>query len=266
MGLIRRNIRVLLHPRRYRAELARAGKMLRSLTEAKGDVPDRIRELLGSDAWEVRNCAVKIIVRTHCEELYPVLVEKLTEAGESGIVKRNCAELLPFTGQNGAGVVEALRRALRDRYWEARAEAARALAVLAGDSAELELELLGLLEGERNMEARAGLVQALGALGMGRSAFDRLAELAGESSWLVRHQAAVALAELGARHPEFAADASEVIGRLDLLAEGAATQSVFRQRILELARLTGDGRPFPTADALRKRYFHLKWGWLRPID
>jgi len=263
MNLIARNIKALLSPRRYRAELAEAGRMLRSVTEATNGVAETIQGFLASDSWEVRNCALKIIARTRCEELYAVLVAKLAERGEAGIIRRNCAELLPGIGLRTPEIVAALRRALGDRYWEVRAEAARALAELAQESDELETELLDALERERNFEVQAGLAQALGALAVTRRGFEALARLAAGGPWLVRHQAAVAALEMGARRPEFDQDAVAAIRRLDLLAEGAATTSVFRQSILELAELTAKGRPFPSAESLRRRYFHLKWGWLR---
>ena len=266
MNLIWRNIKVLLNPRRYKAELGEAGRMLRSVTEATDGVAGRIRGFLESDSWEVRNVAIKIIARTRCEELYGTLVAKLIERGEAGIIRRNCAELLPRVDLRTPGVIRALRGALRDRYWEVRAEAARALAELAEGSPELERALLDVLGREQNLEAEAAVAQALGALGVSREAFDVLAELAAEGPWLVRHQAAVALAEMGARRPDLDEDAAEIIRGLDLLAEGTATRSVFRQRILELAELTRKGRPFPSAGSLRRRYFHLKRGWLRNDD
>ena len=263
MSLLRRNIKVLLQPRRYRAELGEAGRMLRSVTEPTNGVAGRIRGFLDSDSWEVRNCALKIIARTRCEELYGELVAKLLEASEAGIIRRNCAELLPDVGLRAPDVIDALRRALRDRYWEVRAESARALAQLSDESPELERELLSLLARENNMEVRAALAQALGGLGVTRGAFDALAGLARREPWLVRHQASVALAEMGARRPDLAEDAAEAIRSLDLLAEGTATTSVFRQNVLELAELTAKGRPFPSPESMRRRYFHLKRGWLR---
>jgi len=192
-----------------------------------------------------------------------VLVGKLTERREAGIVRRNCAELLPVVGLRSDAALAALTRALDDPYWEVRAETARALAVLADESAELETQLLGRLGRERNPEVRAALAEALGALGIGRKAFDVLVRLARDDAWLARHQASIALAEMGVRHPDFAEEATEVIRGLDLLAEGTATTSVFRQHILELAQLTAKGRPFPSREALRRRYFHLKHGWLK---
>ena len=263
MSLFRRNIKVLLQPRRYRAELGEAGRMLRSVTEATNGVAGRIRGFLDSDSWEVRNCALKIIARTRCEELYGELVVKLLEANEAGIIRRNCAELLPDVGLRTPETIDALRRALRDRYWEVRAESARALAELSDESLELERELLSLLAREVNMEVRAALAQALGGLGVSRDAFDALVGLARREPWLVRHQASVALAEMGARRPVLAEDAAEAIRGLDLLAEGTATTSVFRQNVLELAELTAKGRPFPSPESMRRRYFHLKKGWLR---
>jgi len=262
MSLIARNIKVLLNPRRYGAELARAEHMLRSVTEANNGAAERIRGFLGSDSWEVRNCAVKIITRTRCETLYGVLVAKLLERGEAGILRRNCAESLPALGIRSAEAVAALRRVLADPYWEVRSEAARALATLCEESPELEGDLTSLLAREKNIEVRAAVAEALGSLAVTRRAFDALADLAVRDAWLVRHQAAVALVEMGARRPGFAEDAAEVIRKLDLLAEGTATTSVFRQHVLELADLTAKGRPFPSAESMRRRYFHLKRGWL----
>ncbi len=264
MSLILRNIRALLHPRRHRAEQAEANRMLRSVTEATDGVADRIRGFLQSDAWLVRNCGIKIIARTRCEELYDVLLDKLADRSEAPIIRRNCAERIPTVEIDPERAIPALRQALGDPYWETRAEAARALARAADASPELEADLLAALEGERNQETKAGLAEALGRLAVSRAGFDRLAELANGGPWLVRHQAAVALLEMGARRPEFAREAAEVVRRLDLLAEGAATRSVFRDRMLELAALTQEGRPFPSPELLRKRYFHLQEGWLKP--
>ncbi len=263
MSVIGRNIKVLLQPRRYRAQLAEAGRMLRSITEATNGVAGQIREFLASDSWEVRNCAVKIIVRTRCEELYGEIVVRLVERGEAGIIRRNCAEAVTDIQLCEPEVIEALRRGLRDPYWEVRAESARALAVVAEESHELEQELLSALEREKNLEVRASLAQALGGLGLSGDTFDALAGLARGEVWVVRHQASVALAELGARRHDLAENAAAAIQDLDLLAEGTATTSVFRQGVLELAELTAKGRPFPSPESLRRRYFHLKRGWLR---
>ncbi len=266
MMLICRNIKVLLSPRRYKAELAEAGRVLHSATEKTDGLAGRVRGFLQSDSWEVRNFALKIIAHTRCEELYAALVAKLSERGEAGIVRRNAAELLGTIGPTTAEAVAALRAALRDGYWEVRAEAARALAEVCEESAGLEHELLSVLAHERNLEVRAALAQALGGLAVEREGFDALARLAARDVWLVRHQAAVALVEMGARRPEFAEEAGHVIRGLDLLAEGTATTSVFRKHILELGGLTAAGRPFPSPESMRRRYFRLKRGWLKKDD
>ncbi len=266
MNLFLQNLKVQLRPRRYKRDLAEAERMLRSLTEPENGVAERLRSLLRSDWWEVRNCALKIIARIRCKDLYGQFVGRLLDRGEAGILRRNCAELIPAVGLRSPDIIDALRRALSDPYWEVRSEAAHALAQLAGESAELEHELLALLGRERNLEVRASVAQALGAVATSRAAVDALAEIAADDKWLVRHQAAVALIEMGGRRPEFAGEAADVIGRLDLLAEGAATTSVFRQHVLELAELTARGRPYPTTDAMKRRYMHLKHGWLRKKD
>ncbi len=263
MALVWRNLRVLLRPWRYRAELAAAARLYDSAAETTEGVRDPIRRFLASDSWEVRNYAIKIIVKTRCEEFYDTLVDRLLDRNEAGILRRNCAELLPSIPLRTPRAVEALLRALDDPYWEVRAESARALARLADESADAEARLLGRLAQEHNFEVRAAIAEALGALAIGRGAFDALAQMAAEGPWLVRHQAAVAVVEMAARQPLFAERATAVVRGLDLLAEGTATSSVFRQSMLELAELTAEGRPFPSPGLLRHRYLHLKQGWLR---
>ena len=89
-----RNIKVQLLPRRYKRELAQAERMRMSATDATPEFVERVKSFLRSDSWEVRNSAVKIIARAQCEELYTELVERLLDTRESGILRRNCAELL----------------------------------------------------------------------------------------------------------------------------------------------------------------------------
>lgn len=271
MNLLARNLRVILHQRRYRAELAGAERLLRSAAgdsaqpgSARSDgLAARLRGYLSSESWEVRNCALKVIATARCEQLYPLLIATLADRTEAGIARRNCAELVLALRLRSPDAIRVLRQGLHDRYWEVRAESAHALAELADESAELERELLDVLRCEDNVEAAGSMAEALGGIGASREAFEALVALAEEGPWLVRYQAAVALAEMAARQAGLAADAVRALRRLDLLTEGTATTSVFQQRVLELIELTGDGRPFPTADSLRARYLHLKKGWLK---
>jgi HEAT repeat protein len=265
MRLLCRNIKVLLQPRRYRAELAAAIKMQTSCSQLTDNDEARVRAFLQSDSWEVRNCAVKIIAKTNYTPLLPALEEMLLDRSEAGIVRRNCAEMLGCYGHRSAALTQSLTAALADPYWEVRAEAARALARLCDEDGTVEHALLKRLAREKDMEAQAAFVEALGAVAVMQETFDRLAERAVEGPWLVRHQSAVAVAEMAARRPEFAQQAIALIGRLDLLAEGTVTRSVFRQSILQLAEHTRQSQAFPTRDELRLRYFHLKNGWLKTL-
>jgi hypothetical protein len=145
MGLIRRNILAYLQPWKYRDELAGARRLLacaKPSPSADAELLDRLRRLLESDLWEVRNCAVKIIARARCEPLYHVLTTKLVDRNEAVIIRRNCAERLTEAEHTAPEVIDALRRACSDPYWEVRAEALRSLARLADGSPELEAELL----------------------------------------------------------------------------------------------------------------------------
>jgi HEAT repeat protein len=257
-----RNVRALLHPRRHKAEKARAARLYRDPSQAGEKLEAALRGFLASDAWEVRNVAIKIVARAPCEALLPVLTAALLDRAEVGIVRRNAAEMLIVAGRRSLEITDALRRALIDPYWEVRAESARALARLAVPSEATEQAILARLAADRNVEARAGLVEALGALGSTDAAFGLLVALAQEGPWLVRHQAAVAMVEMATRREEFAPDAAETLRRLDLLAEGTVTTSVFRRHILELTALITDAHTLPPPDRVRSRYLHLKQGWL----
>jgi UDP-N-acetylglucosamine--N-acetylmuramyl-(pentapeptide) pyrophosphoryl-undecaprenol N-acetylglucosamine transferase len=263
MRTLLRNVRSLLHFRRSKAEKARAANLLRDSSEAGDELEPTLRALLASDAWEARNDAIKAIAKTRCEPLLPVLAEAVVDRREVGIVRRNAAEMLRQVDRRSRKITGALREALSDPYWEVRAEAARALARLAVPSEATEQALLDRLTVDGNFEARAGLVEALGALGTSDEAFARLVALVEEGPWLVRHQAAVAMVEMAARRREHADDAARVLRELDLLSEGTVTTSVFRRHILELIALTQDGRTLPAPDVIRKEYLHLKQGWLR---
>lgn len=261
MNLLLRNLKVQLFSRRYGAEQARAEKLLATATEPTDEVIAAIRQFLQSDSWEVRNAAVKTIGRIHCEPLYGVLVEKLCDRNEAGILRRNCAEMV--YNLRLASAADALRAALHDGYWEVRAEAARALSAIVEPSPELETELRVMLIKNGNFEARAAAAQALGKLGMTRETFDALAKVSNNDIWLLRYQTTTALVEMAARLPDFAAEASKIIHELDMLADGVRTISVYRQHILDLMRLTDPANKFPSPETLRSRYLHMKTGWLK---
>lgn len=261
MNFFLQNIKVQFFSRRYNAELARAERLLARAKGPTDELIASVRNLLESDSWEVRNAAIKIIGRAKCEPLYGVLVEKLCDKNEAGILRRNCAEMIHNLRLKSAA--DALRSALHDGYWEVRAEAARALAKIAEPSTELENELRRMLVKDANFETRAAAAQALGELGVSRETFDALAKISNNDIWLLRYQTTTALVEMAARLPEFTAEASRVIHEIDLLADGVRTISVYRHHVIDLVRLTDPANEFPSPETLKTRYLHMKTGWLQ---
>jgi hypothetical protein len=102
--------------------------------------------------------------------------------------------------------------------------------------------------------------RGLGHLGLSRQAFDALAELSRDDSWLVRSQAAVALAHLAARIPGLAPEALDLIRAVDRLSEGAVSYFVHREvlsRTLRAARKGHGAAP----EELEPLYLNPKAGW-----
>jgi HEAT repeat protein len=265
-----------------KAKLRAAEQLLAEPDLSPDEVRRRLPELLACGNWEVRNVAVKLIARLRDPALFHVLLEKLLDADEAGIVRRNAAELLAKWGERTEQVEAALCAALDDPYWEVRSEAALALAALAQPGGIAEHKLVQRLYGaqhngfapadadppprqarERSFEVRACLAEALGAIGQTDKAFAALQALAADPQWLVRFQAAVALAEFSARLPEYHDRALQTIIRVDHLCSGALPMFVFPRRIGRLINdlREGQGRTDPTR--LRRQYIHLKQGWHR---
>jgi hypothetical protein len=263
------SLSAILFPRRWKPQLAALRKLLSSDQAPPPDVGERIDGWLKSPAWEVRNAAVKVIAHIHDSARYPRIVEKLSDRSEAGIVRRNAAEALARLHLDTDAVREALVRALTDPYWEARSEAARALAVLFPPDGLLEAALLHMLlrpsrKGRRrfddNFEVRMAVAHALGHLGVSRVAFETLTELGADDSWPVRSQAAIAIAHLAARRPEFQADAREVLLALDRHSEGAVPYFVHRELLSHALRSVHRG-PAADPEAVRAHYLNPKAGW-----
>lgn len=264
-----------------RARYRLAEGLLRRADVPSDEVRRRLPELLACDNWEVRNLALKLIAKIRDEDRFHVLPEKLLDGDEAGIVRRNAAELLADWGKHTPQVEAALCAALDDGYWEVRSQAARALAVLALPGGLPEDRLLQRLYGsngngngngsaghrrplrERHFEVRACLAEALGALGESERAFTALQDLADDGEWLVRFQAAVALAEFAARRPEYHDRALECVRLVDHLSCGALPLFVFPRRMGKLIDELRRGPGVLDPAVLRRRYIRLKQGWHR---
>ncbi len=244
-------------------------------SNSPADIRRHLPELLSSGNWQVRNAAIKLVAKIRDEDRFDLLIEKLLDRNEAGIVRRNAAELLHKWGRYTPEVERALCQALSDGYWEVRAEAARSLASLAEPGRAIERKLVKRLHDpdgngrgdalrtvrERNFEVRAGLAEALGALGTTEDAFAAIKTLAADAQWLVRYQAAIALAHFASRLPDFFDRAREALQDVDHLSSGALPIFVFSQRIGRLLDDMGRGTLDPAV--LKHRYIHLKHGWHR---
>ena len=244
-------------------------------SNSPADILRHLPELLNSGNWQVRNAAIKLVAKIRDEDRFDLLIEKLLDRNEAGIVRRNAAELLHKWGRYTPEVEHALCQALSDGYWEVRAEAARSLASLAEPGRAIERKLVKRLHDpdgngrgdaqrtvrERNFEVRAGLAEALGALGTTEDAFAAIKTLAADAQWLVRYQAAIALAHFASRLPDFFDRAREALQDVDHLSSGALPIFVFPQRIGRLLDDMDGGALDPAV--LKKRYIHLKHGWHR---
>lgn len=262
----------LLLPHRWKGKLAEADRLLRAEPPPTG-IGAKLDAWLASPAWELRNAAVKLVARARDETHYARLLGKLTDRSEAGIVRRNAAEAVATLGLHTALARAALVRALGDRYWEVRAEAARALAALFPPAEDLELALLHVLYGPRlrgtrriretNFEVRMAGALALGHLGLSRATLDALRALADDDSWLVRSQAAVAIAHFAGRHPDLLAEARTCLEKVDRLSEGCVSYFVHREVLDAVLRAVAEGPQALTAERLGPRYLSPKAGWNR---
>ena len=266
-----RSLLAFLLPHRWRPQLAEARRLLVAERPPRLGLVEKLDSWLDSPAWEVRNAAVKLIAHAREHSRYLRLLEKLTDRREAGIVRRNAAEGIARAGIDTDAARTALRRALDDPYWEARAEAARALAALFPPDPRLEHDLLGLLYAhhrngrraiaEDNFEVRMAIAQGLGHLGVSPAAFDALLELAHDDAWPVRSQAAVALAHFATRHPELFDRARRSLLEVDRQSDGAVSYFVHRDVLSQALRAIHKGPRAADPDAFRSIYLNPRAGW-----
>ncbi|MFC1806203.1 HEAT repeat domain-containing protein [Planctomycetota bacterium] len=260
-----------LFPHRWRGQLAQARRLLGTDAAPPPDVGERIDRWLRSSAWEVRNAALKLIAHLRDESRYPLLIAKLTDRREVGIVRRNAAEAIARVGLDTAAARTALRTALGDPYWEVRTEAGRALAVLFPPAEQLEQDFLDLLYGherngrraivEDNFEVRMAVAEGLGHLGVSGEAFEALARLARDESWPVRSQAAVGISHFAARHADFFEPAREILLDIDRQSEGAVSYFVHRDILSRALRAVHRGPGGTQPDEFHGLYLAPKAGW-----
>ena len=234
----------------------------------------RLPSYLASSSWQVRNVAIKLIERLQDPALYPVLVQTVHAGTDAGIVVRNAVSSIRRLCLKTPEVELALQRALGARYWEVRCEAIRSIAELFDYSpTRSELIIRTLLPRtnargelaflEPNFEVRAAAAMALGGFGRPETALPMLECLAADPHWMVRHQAAVAIAELSRRYPEIIPRARTTLDAIDPLSDGCRSDFPFPQTMAALRKAINNGIAHVEPAAIRGMYIDMQHGWNR---
>ena len=256
-----------------RSELHEAEALLKSQVLPEELVRQRLPAYVTSHSWHVRNVAVKLIERLKDPSFYPILIHKVRNGSEAGIVIRNAVTAIRRLGLKTPEAEHALRRALEADYWEVRCEAIRALSELFEPTPLRTNMLLSALRprpngngslrfDERNFEVRAAVAVAFGACTQVETVLPVLQTLANDAHWLVRHQSAVGMVELGCRRPEILPRMPERLAAIDMLSEGCRSDFPFAQTMGSLRRMLQKGQQAEPA-AVRKLYIDLNRGWNR---
>jgi len=250
----------------------------RAFLEAPNPPEDAVKRrlpfYLRSKSWQVRNIGVKLIAKLRDPSFYPILIQKVRNCSDTGIVTRNSIASIRRLGLNGPEVEQGLRRALSAHYWEIRCEAAGALSQLFEPSPERTALLVGALKprpnreapqvfGEQNVEVRAAVAVALGAVDSPRITMPALMLLANDPHWLVRHQAAVALVELSRTHGELIPQVGAALDGIDILSDGCRSEFPFPRTMAALRRILRNGRSDMEPEVVRRLYIDMKRGWNR---
>jgi UDP-N-acetylglucosamine--N-acetylmuramyl-(pentapeptide) pyrophosphoryl-undecaprenol N-acetylglucosamine transferase len=164
----------------------------------------RAASLLARRNWEARNLGVKLLGLLEGREKLPLLVALLKDRRPApwykrlvggdfeqvGFIRRNALTAIARLGTATPDVEDVLAAALADPYYEARAEACRAITALdrhLSDEgrARLIAGLIALL-GDRWLEVAAAAAEALGHVGGEADARPALLAQVGHKYWLVR--------------------------------------------------------------------------------
>jgi len=250
-----------------------AERYLNSKTLPAGEVRSRLPEYLGSRSWEVRNVGVKLIARLKDPAFYPFLINKVRNNGDAGIVTRNALAAIRSLGLNDSETEAAVVRALAAKYWEAKCEALRTLAENFEASPErlrAVFDTIGPVPDasapvafrEKNFEVRAAAAAALGKA-CSPAALPVLKALAADSHWLVRHQAAVALVEIGCNNLDMAAEAANELDSIDIISDGCRADFLLAETVAELRKIAADGLIHTHSSEIRKLYVDFQKGWNR---
>ncbi len=190
-----------------RKNLATAENYLRRMrkNDSPENLEDWVRENLEEPVWAVRNIAVKLAGMGGVKSVIPELCRILTSDNEIGFIRRNSASTLIELEESSPEICESLVVALGDSYYEVRARAADALALLGDPDTALADHLIGFIFKkapeniqilpiffprrvfrEKNFEVRSALTRALGSLLTSEKQLHALEIILQDDHWKVR--------------------------------------------------------------------------------
>lgn len=243
----------------------------------------RVTTFLNSKDWRTRNVGVKLVgelgLKSFRYDLCAILANREAaprshrvlggDFAQPGFLRRNAIVALERLGDSDPQAERALLDALADPYYEVRAEAARALGVLAGKLSgagreEAAVRLQSRL-GERNFEVLMEVVTALGSVSEDARVVDHLRALHYHRNWQVRDRVVLAYGALHARG--VVPDRTRVLALLDdvlTTSDGFTPRFILREHLADLQsrllgaavaperRLTRDGSPMPESHPKEK--------------
>ncbi|SMC23459.1 UDP-N-acetylglucosamine--N-acetylmuramyl-(pentapeptide) pyrophosphoryl-undecaprenol N-acetylglucosamine transferase [Desulfacinum hydrothermale DSM 13146] len=172
----------------------------------------RAAALLAASSWQARNVGVKLIGLTRYREKIPALLHLLcdrTPAGrvqrllggdfeQVGFIRRNIVTALSVIGHLDSQVEQALLQALKDPYYEVRAETCRAVVAFGEQLAGKDAWVDALLErlGDSSFEVAMEAAKALGEVGVDGRVLEALVGLNQAFHWQVRNAALMGIKRL----------------------------------------------------------------------
>ena len=215
----------------------------------------RVANFLSSADWRVRNIGVKLVGTLDLKSFrydLAALASCRTPAPrwnrllggdfrEPGFIRRNAIEALGRIGEIDERVERSLLFALDDPYFEVRIEAARTLGgfadVLSGPIREEAIGRIQRAVNDKNFEAAAEAVNALGRLALDSTVVEVLRTLHYHRSWQVRDSVVRAYGRLFARR--VCTDHKRLLALLDdvlTTSEGFTPRFVLKENWLDLQR------------------------------
>ena len=223
---------------------------------------NRASALLIHPSWPERNLGVKLLGLLHAREKAPALVTLLKEKNPAsflkrcfggdfeqvGFIRRNVVIALVRIDVIDAEIEAALLEALWDRYYEVRAEAARAAAHFGGRLQCRSRFVRVLLQnlGDRNLDASTAAAEALGVIGGERDALPDLLKLWDARFWKMRAAALTGIlrmvergevsdrAALAAEIPKFILTSTDFRPHFEI-------KSIYRRLMESLSGTGGEG-------------------------